>query len=331
MAGCAKTLFRRRMKVLITGIAGFVGSHFTDFLLEKKNAEIYGIEQKAAKTLNIDYIKSRLRLYRECDIVDIASLRKALAVMKPDFIIHLAAQSAPLLSWHAPVKTVETNIIGQINLFEVVRELKIDPKIIVAGSCEEYGLVKKNEIPIKETQPLRPLNTYAVSKVAQDFLGYQYYKSYGLRIIRTRPFHATGPRRAGRFVCSNFAKQIALIEKNKQKPIIYVGDLDIKRDFMDVRDMVRALWLIAQKGRVGDVYNICSERACSIKKILIILLSLSKKKIRIKIDPERIRPNDVPLFIGDCTKMKKLTGWRPKINLEKTLEDLLDYWRNSIE
>jgi len=320
----------KNIKVLITGIAGFIGSHFTDFLLTKKNVKLYGIERKGAKTSNIDQTKRQLDLYEECDIRNISSFKKTLAKIKPDFIIHLAALSAPLVSSKAPVDTAETNIIGQINLLEAVRELNIDPKIVIAGSCQEYGFVKKNEIPIKESQALAPLNMYALTKMAQDLLGYQYHKSYGMKIIRTRPFHTTGPRRSKGFVCSSLARQIALIEKNKQKPVISVGNLNIKRDFTDVRDMVRAYWFIMQKGKAGEVYNISSGRAYSIRRILAILLALTEKRIKIKVDSERIRDNDVPLFVGDCSKLRKLTGWKSKIGLDETLEDLLNYWRKEV-
>ena len=315
------------MKVLITGIAGFVGSHFTEYFLAKKDIEIYGIERWKASTENIAHLKDKIKLYDECDINDIVSMRDILKKVKPDFIIHLAAQSFVPTSWTAPAETVKTNMIGEVNLFEALRSLKLNPRIIVAGSSEEYGFVKKDELPIKETNPLRPLSPYAVSKVGQDLLGYQYYRSYGLDVIRTRAFNHTGPRRGENFVCSNFAKQIALIEKGKQKPVIRAGNLDAKRDFTDVRDMVNGYWLIMQKGKPGDVYNICSGKAYAIKEVLDILLPLSKVPIKVKQDPRRMRPSDVPVLLGDCTKMKKLTGWKLTIPFKKTMEDLLDYWR----
>jgi len=204
-------------------------------------------------------------------------------------------------------------------------------KISFCGnSSEEYGLVSKNELPIKETNPLRPLSPYAVSKVGQDLLGYQYYKSYGLNIIRTRAYNHTGPRREDVFVCSNFAKQIAMIEKGKEPPIIYVGNLKAKRDFTDVRDIVRAYWLALEKCTPGEVYNICSGRARSIKEVLDILLSLSKTTLKIKKDPKRLRPSDIPILQGDSSKFRKITGWKPEIPFEKTLEDLLNYWREKV-
>jgi GDP-D-mannose dehydratase len=661
------------MKVLITGVTGFVGSHLADFLLEKEDIEIYGTERWRSRTENIEHIKDRVKL-TECDIRDASSVKKLIENIKPDKIFHLAAQSFVLTSWHAPQETLTTNIIGELNVFEAVRELGINPIIQIAGSSEEYGLVEENELPVKETNPLRPLSPYAVSKVGQDLLGYQYYKSYGLNIVRTRGFnhsiskdtpvlvkfpetslldileiedirrcrkkvrqelwedlelevwdgdkftpilnmsahpirqpkeiriinihqaavkvteghslidkygnevradtiskedelylnnfpelskltkvnndlawfygffiaegsivkrknkdqfrikisnknpdlikrcqriilenfglscsinaerdgifslrvkeesyllgthrspatrlanylrgeiythngfkripriilnstketcigflrgfnqgdglvassyspkrefrqfttesptlclglcylvhsalglgysvsyedrrdkgyyhiyihsqnpggehlekkkgivkkhlvkeykdavydieteshrfmaggvvvHNTGPRRGEVFVCSDFAKQIAKIEKKKQEPVISVGNLEAIRDFTDVRDMVKAYWLATEKVKPGEVYNICSGKGWKIKEVLDILLSLTKEKIEVKQDPKKMRPSDVPVLIGDSTKFRKATGWKPEIPFEKTLEDLLNYWR----
>ncbi|HDM37600.1 MAG TPA: SDR family oxidoreductase, partial [Candidatus Omnitrophica bacterium] len=286
------------MRILITGITGFAGSHLADFLLaERKDVDIYGMVRWRSKTENIEHIRDKIRLY-ECDIRDAYSVNKVIREVRPERIFHLAAQSFVPTSWRAPAETLTTNVIGELNIFEAVRQNGIDPLIHIAGSSEEYGLVKKDEIPIKETNPLRPLSPYAVSKVGQDLLGYQYFKSYGLKIIRTRGFNHTGPRRGEVFVCSDFAKQVARIEKGKQKPIIKVGNLKAKRDFTDVRDMVRAYWLVLEKGKIGEVYNICSNKAYSIKEVLDILLSLSKKRIKIEEDPQRMRPSDVPILLG---------------------------------
>jgi GDP-4-dehydro-6-deoxy-D-mannose reductase len=204
----------------------------------------------------------------------------------------------------------------------------MDTRIQIAGSSEEYGMVYENEIPIKETNPLRPLSPYAVSKVAHDLLGYQYYKSYKLYIVRTRGFNHSGPRRGEVFVESNFPKQIAEIEKGLKEPVIHVGNLEAKRDFTDVRDMVRGYWLSLEKCDPGEVYNICSGRAFKIKEVLDILLSLSKVKVEVKQDPTRMRPSDVPILLGDHTKFSEKTGWQPTIPFEKTLEDILNYWRS---
>ncbi len=317
------------MKVLITGITGFVGSHLADFLLKKGDIEIYGIERWRSRTENIEHIKDKITLLG-CDIRDATSVKNLIEKIKPDKIFHLAAQSFVPTSWHAPQETLTTNIIGELNVFEAVRELEINPLIQIACSSEEYGLIKEDELPVKETNPLRPLSPYAVSKVGQDLLGYQYYKSYGLNIIRTRGFNHSGPRRGEVFVCSDFAKQIAKIEKKKQKPVIHVGNLEAIRDFTDVRDMVKAYWLATEKGKPGEVYNICSGRGWKIKEVLDILLSLTKEKIEIKQTPKRMRPSDVPVLVGDSAKFREATGWKPEIPFEKTMKDLLDYWRERV-
>lgn len=314
------------MKVLITGITGFAGSHLADFLLERGDIKVYGTERWRSRTENIEHIKDRITLMG-CDIRDASSVKKLIEKIKPDRIFHLAAQSFVLSSWHAPQETLTTNIIGELNVFEAVRELGINPLIQIAGSSEEYGLLKEDELPVKETNLLKPLSPYAVSKVAQDLLGYQYYKSYGLKIIRTRGFNHSGPRRGEVFVCSDFARQIARIERKQQKPIVYVGNLEAIRDFTDVRDMVRAYWLATEKGRPGEVYNICSGKGYRIREVLDILLSLSKEEIEVRQDPEKMRPSDIPVLIGDSTKFRGATGWKPEIPFEKTLEDLLNYWR----
>lgn len=317
------------MKVLITGITGFVGSHLADYLLSIGNIEIYGIERWRSKTENIEHIKDKIELI-ECDIRDASSVNKVILRVMPEKIFHLAAQSFVLTSWHAPAETLSTNIIGELNLFEGVRNSNINPWIHIAGSSEEYGLVNADELPVKESNLLRPLSPYAVSKVGQDMLAYQYYQSYKLKVIITRGFNHTGPRRGEVFVCSNFAKQIAEIEKNKMEPIIYVGNLEAKRDFTDVRDMVKAYWLATEKCEPGEVYNICSGKAWSISEIMDKLLKLSKVKVEIKQDPTRLRPSDVPMLVGDNSKFCKQTGWKPEIPFEKTLEDLLNYWRERV-
>ncbi len=317
------------MKVLITGISGFVGSHLAEYYLKQKNYEVFGTFKWRSNLENIIHVKEKLKLH-ECDIKDAFAMKTVLSAIKPDYIFHLAAQSYVPFSWRAPQETLTTNIIGEVNLFEAVRELKFDPLIHIAGSSEEYGLVHPEETPITETNPLRPLSPYAVSKVAQDLLGHQYFKSYGLKIIRTRAFNHTGPRRPDVFVTSTFAKQLIEIEKGKREPKIFVGNLNAVRDFTDVRDVVRAYSLALQKGTPGEVYNIASGKGLKIKELLEKLIELSGVDITIEKDPERLRPSDVELLIGSPEKFQKITGWNPEIPIEQTLKDLLDYWRERI-
>jgi GDP-4-dehydro-6-deoxy-D-mannose reductase len=317
------------MKVLITGITGFVGSHLADYLLERDDIEICGIARWRSQKENIKHLGDRIKLV-ECDIKDMTSVHEVVKSFKPDRIFHLAAQSFVPASWSAPAETLSTNIIGEVNIFESVRDLGLNTTIQIAGSSEEYGLVKPDEVPITEANPLRPLSPYGVSKVAQDLLGYQYFKSYGMNIVRTRAFNHTGPRRGEVFVCSTFAKQIAEIEKGKKGKILKVGNLEAQRDFTDVRDIVKAYWLAAEKCDPGEVYNICSGEPRTIQSILDTLLSFTKAKVDIKKDPSRMRPSDVPILKGDFSKFSKKTGWKPEIPFEKTLKDILNYWRERV-
>lgn len=313
-------------KVLITGITGFVGSHLAEYLLTQKDIALYGLYRHRSIVDHIDPIKDKMKLI-DADLMDSHSLYTMVSTIRPDVIYHLAAQSFVPTSWGSPAITLEVNIVGSANLFEAVRRSGIDPVIQIACSSEEYGMVFPNEVPIRETNPLRPLSPYAVSKVAMDYLGYQYFESYKLRIVRTRGFNHTGPRRGETFAESTFAKQIALIEKGKQEPIISVGNLEAERDYTDVRDMVRAYTLAVEKCDPGEVYNICTGKAFQMKAVLDMLLSFSNVKVQIKQDPARMRPSDVPILIGDNSKFVAKTGWKPEIPFEKTLKDLLDYWR----
>lgn len=318
------------MKVLITGITGMAGSHLVDYLLEIGGIEIHGTRRWRSRVENIEHIMNKITLH-ECELTDPYSTKKILKEIRPERIYHLAAQSFVPASWNSPADTLMNNILGELNILEAIRELDLkNTRIHIAGSSEEYGLVYEDEIPIKETNPLRPLSPYAVSKVGQDYLAYQYYKSYGIFTVRTRAFNHTGPRRGEVFVTSNFAKQIASIEKGLQEPVIYVGNLEAKRDFSDIRDVVKAYYLSLEKGEAGEVYNIGNDKAYSIREVLDILLSFSKIKVSVKEDPERMRPSDVPLLVCDSTKFRKRTGWKPEIPFEKTLKDLLDYWRERL-
>ncbi|OQX86058.1 MAG: GDP-mannose 4,6-dehydratase [Candidatus Latescibacteria bacterium 4484_7] len=316
------------MRVLITGITGFAGSHLADYLLQRSEVELYGIIRWRSRTENIKHIWDRLKLL-ECDLRDASSTRDVIEEIKPDYIFHLAAQSFVPTSWKAPSASMVTNIIGELNVFEAIRKLNLKSRIQIACSSEEYGLVKPDEIPIKETNPLRPLSPYGVSKVGQDMLGYQYFMSYKMDIVRTRAFNHTGPRRPPLFVCSDFAKQLVDIERGVREPVMRVGNLEAKRDFTDVRDIVRGYWLALEKGKGGEVYNISSGRSWKIKDVLDMLAKLSGVDVKIEEDPARLRPSDVPNLEGDNTKFVKATGWKPEIPFEQTLSDLLDFWRTN--
>ena len=314
------------MRVLVTGITGFAGSHLVDYLLTLPGVEVSGILRWRSRTENIEHFRDKVRLV-ECDLRDASSVRDVVDELQPERIFHLAAQSFVPTSWTAPSESLTTNIIGQLHLFEAVRKLGIKPRIQLACSSEQYGMVYEEELPIRETNPLRPLSPYAVSKVGQDMLGYQYWMSYHIPIIRTRGFNHEGPRRGPVFVCSDFAKQIADIERGRQAPVIRVGNLDARRDFTDVRDVVKAYWLALEKAEPGEVYNICSGRCWTIREMLDMLLGMTKVKVKTEQEPARMRPSDVPVLLGDASKFQKATGWKPVIPFEQTLHDLLDYWR----
>jgi GDP-4-dehydro-6-deoxy-D-mannose reductase len=318
------------MRALITGITGFAGSHLAEYMLaEHPGVEIFGLRRWRSRMENIAHLESKVRLL-ECELRDATAVRVALERSRPDVIFHLAAQSFVPASWVSPADTLTANIVGQTNLFEAIRELELDPVVQLACSSEQYGLVLPDEVPIRETNPLRPLSPYAVSKVAQDMLGYQYFQSYGLKTVRTRGFNHTGPRRGEVFVTSNFAKQIASIEAGLQEPVLRVGNLEAVRDFTDVRDMVRAYWLAATKGKPGEVYNLATGSGITIRAMLDLLLSLSHAQVEVETDPERLRPSDVEVLIGDSSRFRADTGWEPRIPFATTMRDLLDYWRDRI-
>jgi len=317
------------VRVLITGVTGFVGSHLAEFCLSRGDVEVVGTYRWRSRRDNIAHIKDLALV--EMDVLDATSCRQVLASVEPDWIFHLAAQSFVPTSWAAPASTMSTNVLGQLNLFEALRALgRLDTRFHVCGSSEEYGFVRPEETPITEDNPLRPLSPYGVSKVGQDLLGYQYFKSYGLHTVRTRAFNHGGPRRGEVLLPSDFAKQIAEIEKGLREPVVSVGNLEALRDFTDVRDIVRAYWLALEKGEPGDVYNIGTGNSPSIREILDRLLALSEATVEVRQVPEKMRPSDVEILISDTSRFRAATGWAPQVPLDQMLSDTLDYWRERV-
>lgn len=316
------------MRVLITGITGFVGSHMADYCLSKSNIEVCGVKRWRSPLENIKDMLNQVNLI-DCDLRDESSVTSVIQKVKPDRIFHFAAQSYVPSSFSAPRDTLETNIIGTLNLLEAIKQAKLDPLIHICSSSEVYGQVYENEIPISEDNPLRPQSPYAVSKVGEDLIAYQYFRSYGLKTIRTRAFTHTGPRRGSVFVCSAFAKQIAEIENKNREPVLRVGNLDSVRTFLDVRDIIHAYWLTLEMCTVGEVYNIGGNTTMKIREMLDILLKLSPmgECIKVEVDPKLLRLSDVTLQIPSTEKFRNQTGWKPQIHFGKTLEDLLNYWR----
>ena len=312
------------MRALITGAGGFVGRHLCAYLLAHTDWELMGtVYPHPVETQPKD---SCLRL-RHANLCDPELVQALVSEVQPDYILHLAAQSFVPSSFADPWDTLQNNIRAQLNLLEVVRRSGRDVRVLVIGSNEEYGTPRPDDLPQTEESPLRPNNPYAVSKVAQDLLGLQYHLAYGLPVVRVRPFNHTGPGQAPRFVVPAFASQIARIEAGLQQPVMKVGNLEVARDFSDVRDIVRAYHLAVTQGESGEVYNLASGQAQSVQGLLKKLLSLSAVEIRVERDPERYRPVDVPVAYGTAQKFHRLTGWKPEIPFAQTLQDVLAYWR----
>ncbi|MBS3056810.1 MAG: GDP-mannose 4,6-dehydratase [Candidatus Aenigmarchaeota archaeon] len=309
------------MNTLVTGSAGFIGSHIVDRVYMNDH-EVYAAFRPEKNISNILHIKDKITML-PTDMQSEDHVKKMIEKSQPDIIYHMAAQSYVTISWKEPVRTMLTNVMGTMYLFEAVRKMGIDSKIIVACSSAEYGLTYENEIPIKESKEFRPTSPYAVSKIGQDMLSYQYAKTYGMKIFRARFFNITGPRKVND-ACSDFIRRVVDIEKGKSQKLL-VGNLESVRDITDVQDCINGMNTILDKGK-PDVYNICSGNRYKIKDIVDIILSLSVVRVKPEQDPEKLRITDDPIFIGDNSKIKVL-GWSQKIPIEKTLADMMEYWR----
>lgn len=317
-------------RVFITGISGFAGSHLSEYLVKSDEYEVSGTYLTDESLVNISNIRNKLNLIK-IDLNDAEKIKAVVRKIKPDLIFHLAALPSPADSFKNPIKTLTNNINIQVNILETIKNANLgNTKILVVSSADIYGMVSKKDLPISEETPFKPANPYAVSKITQDFLGLQYFLSYNLNIIRVRPFNHIGPRQSPNFVVSSFAKKIAEIEKGGIELVIKVGNLNAKRDFTDVRDMVYAYTLAIEKGISGNVYNIGSGISYKIQEILDKLLSLSKVKIKVEADQALFRPIDEPELVCDNSKFVKLTGWKQNIFLDETLKDTLDYWRKIV-
>jgi GDP-mannose 4,6-dehydratase len=340
------------MNYLLTGVTGFVGSHMADFLLkEEPDCKIYASRRWRSRDENIQQFYNNDRItFVEVDLLDRGSIAKIILDAKPDVVMHFASMSFPEASFAYPVHTLNNNIIGTTNLFDELRIAKergiCDPIIINVSSSEVYGMPLENEVPIKETNPLRAANPYSISKVGQDLIGAYYYQAFGLKIITTRMFSHEGARRGKKFALSSFAHQIVQHEKDYDKQriesinsgkdkisskfVIKVGNLNSVRTYSHIDDAIEAYYLCIKKGKIGDVYNIGGKETCKVGDALQMLISKSaipQSKFKIEIDPARIRPTDITLQIPDCTKFKEQTGWEPKKGLEEITADLLNYWR----
>ncbi|NJL88445.1 MAG: GDP-mannose 4,6-dehydratase [Coleofasciculaceae cyanobacterium SM2_1_6] len=319
------------MKILITGLTGMVGSHLAEYILASHpGVEVHGLVRWRSPLDNIRQILPQIHLHY-AELRDLNSLIVLLNKVKPEKIFHLAAQSFVTTSFDAPADTLHTNVIGTTNLLDAVRITGIDPMIHICSSSEVYGQVTAEELPIKENNPFRPASPYAVSKTGEDMISLQYFLSYGIKTIRTRMFTHTGSRRGDGFAESAFAKQIAEIEAGIRNNPVKVGNLDSVRTFADVRDAVKAYWLLLEKCTPGEVYNIGGNRTMTIGDMLEMMKGMASCKIEHEVDPSLLRPSDVTLQIPDISKFQNATGWQPEIPVEQTFQDLLDYQRNRIK
>jgi GDP-4-dehydro-6-deoxy-D-mannose reductase len=313
------------VRLLVTGAGGFVGGHLVELVRRESPAtEIHGVVLPHG---SLAWSTARGARVVEADLDDPAAAAAVVEEVLPDAIVHLAGQSSVAQSWLDPGATLRTNVLGVVHVLDAARRLGLEPAVLVIGSAEEYGAVTAAELPIREDAPLRPASPYAVSKVAQGALALQYGPAGGMRVMLTRTFHHTGPGRGEAFAESSFARQIAEIERGLRKPVIEVGNLDAVRDFTDVRDVVRAYWLLVEKGEAGRAYNVCSGRGRRVREILDLLLAGSTTRVELRVDEARLRPADVPAQVGDPTRLREATGWEPRIPLEQTLLDLLADWR----
>lgn len=315
------------MKVLITGISGMVGSHLAEYILaDHPEVDLHGLIRWRTPLDHLGAIKDRIALHYG-DLRDLNSLIVVIKKVQPDWIFHLAAQSFVTTSFDAPVDTLSTNVIGTTNLLDALRITGVDAKVHVCSSSEVYGQVLEHEVPITESNPFRPASPYAVSKVGEDMIAFQYFLSYGIRTVRTRMFTHTGPRRGDVFAESAYAKQIVEVEYGLRNNPIRVGNLDSIRTFADVRDAVRAYWVLMEKCPAGEVYNIGGNRTMTLRDMLEILKGMSTCHIDHAVDPALLRPSDVTLQIPDTSKFKAATGWEPRIPFEETLKNILDFYR----
>jgi GDP-4-dehydro-6-deoxy-D-mannose reductase len=318
-----------KKKAFITGITGFAGSHLARLLHSNDQFDISGTYLSESSKTTLKDLSSEIELI-QLDLMDRKKVEDVVTETKPDYIFHLAALTSPKLSFDDPGKVITNNVEGQINILEAVRKSGIDSKVLITSSAEVYGNVKPSDLPIDEETPLNPTSPYAVSKIAQDFLALQYFISYKIKTIRARPFNHIGPGQTDSFAVAAFAKKIAQIEKGLIEPILYVGNLESKRDFTDVKDMVKAYMLLIEKGRWGEVFNIGSGKSFKMSEILEKLLSLSDKKIEIRQDPDLLRPSDNPELLCNPGKIEKETGWKAEISIEETLGKILEYWRGEV-
>ena len=320
--------------ILVTGGTGFVGSHMIDYILKyaiRPEQKIYCTKRWLEDTKNVDHIDDKRFQFIDCDFNDAPSIYRAIEISKPEKVFHFAAQSFPEVSFHTPSVTLSTNTLGTTYLLEAIRNSDCDPVIVSVSTSEVYGMPEEDEIPIKETNPIRAANPYSISKVGHDLMSQYYHKAYGMKIIITRMFSHEGARRGKEFALSSFARQIAKAEKLKGEQFIYHGNLDSTRTYAHIDDAISAYWVCSNSQKFGEVYNIGGDQTCTVGEALDKLISMSTKKdLTKKLDKDRLRPTDITLQIPDTTKFRHEFAWTPMKNLTNVCEDLLNYWRKNI-
>ena len=320
--------------ILVTGGTGFVGSHMIDYILKyaiRPEQKIWCTKRWLEDTKNVDHIDDKRFQFIDCDFNDAPSVYRAIEISKPEKVFHFAAQSFPEVSFHTPSVTLSTNTLGTTYLLEAIRNSDCDPVIVSVSTSEVYGMPEEDEIPIKETNPIRAANPYSISKVGHDLMSQYYHKAYGMKIITTRMFSHEGARRGKEFALSSFARQIAKAEKLKGEQFIYHGNLDSTRTYAHIDDAISAYWVCSNSQKFGEVYNIGGDQTCTVGEALDKLISMSTKKdLTKKLDKDRLRPTDITLQIPDTTKFRHEFAWTPIKNLTNVCEDLLDYWRKNI-
>lgn len=316
-----------RVRALITGITGFAGGHLAQHLLDRGD-EVIGVAIDEGQGL--EHLSRPVQV-EIADLKNLSVVDDLLDGVRPDAIYHLAGQAFVSKAWKSPWSTFETNVLPQLNILQGMVRLESKARLLIVASGEIYGPIRPENLPVREDAPLRPDNPYGVSKVTQDVLGYQYFQSHKIDVLRVRAFNHIGPRQSQTFVSASFARQIAEAEEGLREPVIFVGNLDAKRDFTDVADVVHAYALLVEKGEPGEAYNVGTGRSRSVRSLLDVLIGLGRVEITVRQDPSRMRPSDVPDVYADTRKLRDCTGWEPQIGFEESLGRVLDYWREVVK
>jgi GDP-4-dehydro-6-deoxy-D-mannose reductase len=317
-------------RIVVTGAAGFVGAHFVAWARATDASRVFALVRHPLSSADCAVLRLPSSQVFVGDLIDPSFVDAAIDEIRPDRVVHLAAQSSVPASWQDPARTLTNNVLAELNVLEASARHVPAARVLVVGSSEEYGSAQPTDLPLTEEAPLRPESPYAVSKIAQDFLGLQYFLGRHLDVVRVRPFNLIGPGQSDRFAIPSFARQIAEAEAGRRPPVIEVGNLSARRDFTDVRDAVRAYAMVLERGRAGEVYNVGGGCVRSIGDLLNSLCQLARRPLEVKVDPSRFRPVDAPAIESDNRKIREEVGWHPRIPIDQSLRDVLDEWRQRV-